>query len=53
MKETWEIIWKDYYKTLQIQPLSETVIIKGAFERLVLTCINHYNYFLKVTETLG
>ena len=34
MKETWEIIWKDYYKTLQIQPLSETVIIKGAFERL-------------------
>jgi len=34
MKENWEIIWKDYYKTLQVRPLSETVIIKGAFEKL-------------------
>ena len=34
MKENWEINWKDYYKTLQVDPEAEPEIIKGAFERL-------------------
>jgi hypothetical protein len=34
MKENWEINWKDYYKTLQVDQEAEPEIIKGAFERL-------------------
>jgi hypothetical protein len=34
MKENWEINWKDYYKTLQVDTEAEPEIIKGAFERL-------------------
>ena len=34
MKENWEINWKDYYKSLQVDQEAEPEIINGAFERL-------------------
>ena len=34
MKENWEINWKDYYKTLQVDPAAEPEVVKAAFERL-------------------
>lgn len=34
MKENWEVNWKDYFKTLQVDPEAEPEIIKDAFERL-------------------
>jgi hypothetical protein len=34
MNENWEEHWKDYYKTLQLDPSAEPEVIKGAFDRL-------------------
>jgi curved DNA-binding protein CbpA len=34
MKENWEIHWKDYYKTLQTDPLAEPEVVKAAYDRL-------------------
>ena len=32
--EDWEIHWKDYYKILQVDPVAEQEVIKGAYDRL-------------------
>ena len=34
MREQWEMNWKDYYKTLQLDSTAEPEVIKGAFDRL-------------------
>ena len=35
MKENWEIVWKDYYETLQVQAIVKPSVLKAAFYGLV------------------
>jgi len=34
MRENWELHWKDYYAILQIHPLAEAEVVRGAYTKL-------------------